>query len=500
VHDLEQASLVRASVDLLGGNPDGASTRPRLSDDGLRVVFESEATDLVAGDTKGHLDIFLRDLALQVTVRASLADSGAEPSADCELTSISADGWRVAFESEAANLVPGDTNGLRDVFVRDLQQGWTRRVSVSSLGVQADQACFAAALSADGRHVAFYSASTLLAPGDTNGKEDVFVHHLDTGLTELVSLAWDGAIGSGPSALAALSGDGSRVLFRSSADNLLPGDTNGVPDIFQRDLSTGTVELVSKTMGGGFPDKTSLDPSISPDGRYLMFLSYADDLVPGDTNLTTDLFLRDAQTGTLERVNLTSQGLPMSGSIDVSSGVLSADGRAVAFSSFSGSVVPWDLNSKRDVFLRERWGAVTTVESYCTPSTTSLVGCEAVLAGVGVPSMAGAAAFQIDSGPVLGGSLGLLFLGRQGPAQKPFGTQGGFDCIAQQHFRAPVKLTGGTQGACDGSMVYTLAELAAAHPSIVLAGVSLHTQIWLRDPANPDGFATSSGVWFQILP
>lgn len=158
---------------------------------------------------------------------------------------VSADGRYVAFESFASNLVPNDTNGATDIFVRDRGTGVTTRVSVTSSGGQSSWASYKPSVSADGRYVTFESYSPTLVSGDANGTNDVFVHDRATGTTSLVALATGGAQGNGWSQEAAISANGRYVAFRSGATNLVGGDTNNQDDVFVRDLQTGTTTRAS---------------------------------------------------------------------------------------------------------------------------------------------------------------------------------------------------------------------------------------------------------------
>src|SRR5438132_985845 len=212
----------------------------------------------------------------------------------------------------------------------------TVRVSVASDGTEGNDVSLGSALSADGRFVAFDSAATDLVAGDTNGASDVFVHDRQTGTTERVSVASDGAQGNDSSSRGspALSADGRFVAFDSDATNLVAGDTNGTTDVFVHDRQTGTTERVSVASGGGTQGNGKSGgffafPALSADGRFVAFQSDATNLVAGDTNGTTDVFVHDRQTGTTERVSVASAGSQGNGS---SAGpVLSADGRFVAF-------------------------------------------------------------------------------------------------------------------------------------------------------------------------
>jgi len=241
----------------------------------------------------------------QTTSRVSVSSGGTQSNDDSIEPSISADGRLIAFESLASNLVPGDTNNVRDIFVRDRQSGVTSRVSVGACGVQADAASEWASISSDGRHVAFESFASNLVPGDTNNTYDVFVRDLATGVTERVSVSSSGAQADGGSFEPSISSDGRFVAFSSVATNLVTGDTNNVRDIFVRDRVAGTTTRVNVATGGAQAlGLISTTPAISGDGRRVAFVSFASNLVHGDTNNTGDIFLRDRAAGTTTRVSV----------------------------------------------------------------------------------------------------------------------------------------------------------------------------------------------------
>ena len=208
-------------------------------------------------------------------------------------TTVSADGRFVAFVSDATNLVPGDTNGKQDVFVRDRQTGSTERVSVSTAGVQGDGDSFVPMISADGRFVAFASEADNLGPDDTNGYGGVFVRDRQLGITERISISAAGAQGDDGSDWPSISANGRFVAFHSYATNLAPNDTNGYPDVFVRDRQLGITERINVSTAGDQGDDRSGYPSISADGRFVAFHSYATNLVPGDTNTRRDRHLLD---------------------------------------------------------------------------------------------------------------------------------------------------------------------------------------------------------------
>jgi Tol biopolymer transport system component len=236
-------------------------------------------------------DVFVRDRRTGITERVSISSSGKQANNGSHFPSISADGRFIAFDSDASNLVPGDTNGVGDVFVRDRRTGTTERVSVSSSGEQGN-AFSVGTISADGRFIAFESDASNLVPGDTNGKRDVFVRDRKLGTTERVSLRPDGGQGNDYSFSPALSAGGRFVAFTSWASNLVPGDTNGTDDVFVRDRVTGVTIRASISSSGKQGNDHSNDPAISADGRFIAFMSHATNLVPGDTNGVNDIFVR----------------------------------------------------------------------------------------------------------------------------------------------------------------------------------------------------------------
>jgi Ca2+-binding RTX toxin-like protein len=231
-------------------------------------------------DTNGTYEIFCHDRQTGQTERVSVASDGTQGNDGSWVTSISADGRFVAFSSMASNLVPGDTNGREDVFVHDRQTGQTERVSVASNGTQGNRDSYAGSISADGRFVVFVSEAANLVQGDTNGTRDIFVHDRQTGRTERVSVASDGTEGNRGSEAPSISADGRFVVFHSEASNLVPGDRNGCADIFVHDRQTGRTERVSMASDGTEGTNYSYDPSISADGRFVAFRSLAINLVP----------------------------------------------------------------------------------------------------------------------------------------------------------------------------------------------------------------------------
>jgi Tol biopolymer transport system component len=373
VHDRETGVTERVSVSSAGVQGNNWSAVPSISADGRYVAFESWASNLVPGDLNAFGDVLVHDRQTGVTERVSVDSSGAEGNDRSWFPSISADGRYVAFESSANNLVPGDTNGAPDVFVHDRQTGVTERVSVDSSGLQGSSPSVVPSISADGRHVAFTSFASNLVPGDTNSERDVFVHDRQTDETDRISVSSIGAEGIGWSEEASISADGRFITFSSLADNLVVGDTNGQRDIFVNDRQTGETKRASLSSSGVQGNHTSFSSSISADGRHVAYCSAANNLVPGDTNTFSDAFVHDRQTGVTERVSVSSSSVEGKDG-GAGSTSISADGRHVAYTSWQDNLVPGDTNFGPDVFVHDRWDGMGQNSIYLTGPATAPVG------------------------------------------------------------------------------------------------------------------------------
>jgi len=352
VHDRQTAQIERVSVSSSGEQGNSTSCCPSISPDGRYVAFQSCATNLVPDDTNWEWDVFVHDRQTAETTRVSVSSGGVGGDFHSDYPSISAGGRYVAFLSFATNLVPGDTNGCGDIFLHDRQTAQTERVSVSSGGEQGNSTSEYPSISADGRYVAFDSYASNLVPGDTNGYEDVFVHDHQTAQTTRVSLSSTGEQGNSDSWLPSISADGHYVAFTSGASNLVPNDTNWRFDVFVRDCQTDQTDRVSVSTGGEQGNDRSSWPSISADGRYVAFDSDASNLVPGDTNVDEDVLVHDRQTAETTRVSVSSAGEQGNDTSWYPS--ISADGRYVAFMSYASNLVPGDTNWTGDIFVHDR--------------------------------------------------------------------------------------------------------------------------------------------------
>ncbi len=335
------------------GLGNGDSVAPSVSSTGRFVAFESAASNIIGSDTNGLKDIFIHDRTTRKNRRVSVRSNEKQAwGGDSRRPSISASGRYVAFESDATNLVKGDTNGLRDIFVRDRQSGKTTRVNRRSDGKQAwGGDSIAAAISANGRYVAFASKARNLVRNDSNGVQDVFVHDRSTGKTRRVSIRSNGNQGNNHSAGPALSADGRFVAFDSLASNLVKGDTNTRYDVFLRDRNSKKTKRVSvRSDGTQALGSDSWHAAISGDGRSIAFMSYATNLFTNDVNGEPDVFLRDRKSGKTRLISRNHFGSMADNSSNDPE--ISADGRFVVFRSLASDLVANDTNSENDVFRR----------------------------------------------------------------------------------------------------------------------------------------------------
>jgi Tol biopolymer transport system component len=338
------------SVSATGTVGNNSSYYPSISADGRFVAFQSDASNLVANDTNASTDVFVYDRSTRKTRRVSVSSSGVQGNGGSVESSISPDGRFVAFTSNASNLVGKDINATSDVFVYDRSTRKTRRVSVSSRGAEGNDSSYLPAVSGGGRFVAFTSNATNLVGGDTNDREDVFVYERSTRKTRRVSISSAGAQGDGFSDIASVSRSGRFVAFYSAASNLVAKDTNANPDVFVHDRSTRKTRRVSVSSSGAQGNGSSYEASISADGRFVAFHSGSSNLVGNDTNATNDVFVHDRSTRKTRRVSVNSGGVQGN---EYSEGPsISADGRFVAFYSYASNFVGNDTNTTTDVFIR----------------------------------------------------------------------------------------------------------------------------------------------------
>lgn len=352
--DTERVSVSPTGADGNGHSPpeDGASySQPSVSSDGRYVAFVSDATNLVP-DTNANTDVFVRDVQANTTTRVSVSTFNAQGNGISRAPSISADGRFVAFESDATNLVSGDDNGTWDVFVRDRTAGTTKLVSAAPDGTPGNGCSFQPSISDDGKVISFTSTATDLVASDLNGTWDVFVRDLVTSSTSVASLDTAGLQSAeGSSSEPSTSSDGRYVAFTSMA-RLVPEDTTCYADVYVRDRVAGTTVRASVGEWSAQGNEQSRFAALSGDGTRVLFISMASNLVMFDTNGQWDAFLRDLATGKTSRVDLTADGKqPVAGIMIYGPGSISGDGKRVAFTT-GAKLTSDDTDYLMDVYVR----------------------------------------------------------------------------------------------------------------------------------------------------
>jgi Tol biopolymer transport system component len=442
-----------------------------------------------------NYDLFVRDRAAGVT-ECITVDPARTPGNGRSYAeaSLSADGRLCVFYSWASNLVPADNNGVVDVFVRDLTTRQTARASVDSAGVEGNYDSQYATISADGRFVAFASFASNLSAGDTNGVGDIFLRDLVLGVTQRVSLGAGGAQPNGYCTKPSVSGDGARVAFASAATNLVTGDTNATQDVFLWDRSVPNLQRLSVSASGAQGNDYSGSPSISANGRFVLFDSSASNLITGDSNFESDAFVRDLEMQSTERVSVTWTGGSLS---DHSSGrAISSDGRFVVFTTSAPSVTGEFPPIYYHVYLRDRWGLTPT--PYCT-GTTNSAGCTPRIYSVGTPSRSVHSGFHIRADNVLERRVGMLFYGATGARAEPF-LGGTLCVAPPMHRTAGQVARVGSGAPCGGLYSIDFNQVIGTHLNTSYFDYGFHVwaQYWMRDPASPSGAALTEGLVFAV--
>ncbi|MCK6447081.1 MAG: hypothetical protein L6Q99_11885 [Planctomycetes bacterium] len=477
----------------LGSSGNGASSNPSVSDDGRYVTFSSVASDLVANDTNGASDVFLLDRATGVVTRVSELPGGVSASGASFLAQVSGDGRFVAFSSEAPDLVANDSNGETDAFVRDLATGVIERVSVATGGAQAQGSSLVAGISDDGSVIAFVSSAGNLWPQDANVTYDAYVHDRTNGTTELASRTPSGAASmTGLAWNAAISGDGSTVVFQSNAVEFEPIPPFST-QVFAFDRASRSVKLVSKNFLGACAALPSTRPSISDDARFVAFESDSKNLVNLDLGPGKDVYVVDRTTGEVTRGSMNVFGTNAVGG-DSYGAALSGLGTALAFASYAYDMVGGDSNGVSDVFVHDT--TQTQPVAYCTGKVTTF-GCSPNLVPSGLPSLSQSSGFVLTAEHVPGNKSGIFFYGRA-PLKAAF--QGGTLCVAPPHRRSNV-LTSSAATACSGVFLFDFnGWLAAGNDPSVIAGDTLYGQFWFRDPPSSFDVGFTDAVRFVVYP
>lgn len=383
LYDRDSRVTTLVSVGASGQPANGPSQaqkfRPAIDGNCTTVAFSSDASNLVAGDTNGRTDVFARDLAGATTRLVSVGLGGAPADGASSFASMAGDNGLIAFQSVATNLVMGDTNRASDIFVADTMGGITR-ASVGAGGVQADGPSITPSISADGRCVAFASAATNLLPGDTNGVLDIYVA-CDGAVTCRASVSSSGAEPDQMSFLPALNADGTIVAFKSNATNLVPGDLNQSADVFVHSCVTGETQRVSVGDQGQEGNDIAIPPSISGDGRFVAFGSFASNLLQGQsTGGASQVYVRDLERQTTVLVSSSLDGQPGNRSVPDVPPSITLDGQFVAFESLATDLIVQNTHGYLDTYIRANVTvaptATKTNTAPPTPTPTKPVPCE----------------------------------------------------------------------------------------------------------------------------
>lgn len=372
VRDTISNTTTLISRDSNGNIANDLSVGAAITPLGRFVLFYSNASDIVTGDTNNATDGFLRDVLTNTTIRVTVGTGGTQANDSSTPSAISAGGRYITFSSSADNLVANDTNGLTDCFLYDRISNTTIRL-VTPAAPNPDGPCTEPTVTEDGQFVAFVSNATNLVPNDTNNKNDVFVMNVNTREIRRVSVSSFGEEGDDNSytPVIALSEGGYIVAFRSEATNLVFNDDNFDADIFIHHIASGETTVESTAPDGNPANGDALSVDMSIDGKWLFFISDATNLVPDDTNLASDAFMRSLELDATIRISTDATGIQAAGTTIHVDG--SDNGAYAAISSIAANLVPGDTNGQYDVFLIGGSGENTptpTPGPTTTPSST----------------------------------------------------------------------------------------------------------------------------------
>lgn len=346
-----QEIITRISTTAEGSETNNHSFAPSISGNGRYIAFQSDATNLVADDTNGFTDVFLYDRYTQQIKCVSRNIEGKSANFKSNFPIISHDGHYVVFQSDASDLVANDTNQVRDIFIYDVTQGTIKLISMDSQGMQGDGPSSFPVISADGHYIAFHSDATNLVADDTKTYTDIFLHDRITNETTRISVSSKGTQANNSSYGATISGDGRYIAYTSDARNLVTNDTNSKTDIFLYDRENATTQRISVDETGIEANNVSYEPVLSLDGQWSTFVSRATNLVPddNDTNQVEDVFLRNLTTGKTTRISINEQG--QEGDNASFAPRISGNSRYIAFNSEANNLTTDDENDTIDVFL-----------------------------------------------------------------------------------------------------------------------------------------------------
>ena len=346
-------ALVSTSPSGAAGN--GSSFHANFSPDGKHLLFWSNSTNFVSGLTNGNQQLYIKDLTTTAIALVSADANGMEGNNlslnvnnSAQTLMFSPDGTKVVFESSANNLVPGGTNGSQQIFLKDLTTGAVTLVSADASGIQGNDDSMAFSFSPDGTKVVFDSTANNLLPGGTH-TQDVFLKDLTTGAVTLVSSDAGGVEGNNASSWPVFSPDGTEIAFASLSTNFVPGSSSR--EIYVKNLLTGAITLVSADMNGVAGNGENLYPMFSPDGSKVAFNSLATNLGPVASTGNTQIYVKNLTTGDITLVSADANGVEANNFSLLS--VFTPDGTKIAFESPATNLIPSGTNGSVQVFLKD---------------------------------------------------------------------------------------------------------------------------------------------------
>ncbi len=477
VHDRQNGSVTLISQNSVGDEGNDGSFAPHVNADGTHVAFATDANNFGLADTNNARDVFLKTMGGNPQ-RISENWNGGSANGDSFMPFVSADARYVCYATDASNVSVWDVNGYTDVYVRDTLAATTECLSVDAGGtINSNGDSTLPSISRDGRYAVFCSEASNLISGDGNGVADVFLRDRQQGTTFRVSYGQFGVEANGPSANPMISEDGRFVVFVSEADNLVPNDNNGTWDVFVYERGVG-IRLVSKsTTGTQASDTCNGTPQISKDGRFVTFESRADNLVPQDTNGQWDIFVHDLVRGITHRANLGPLVAQANGTSSKPS--ISDDGRVVIWASFASNLVDLDVNGSTDIFSRTRTRAEWSNYGQGHPGT------------LGTPNL------MLLDDPVIGTDPKLGFT-----SSNPLSGDAMLLIGLQQDLQ-PTTAGGNILVSVDGGQLFTInpgntqRNLAIPHDESLEALV-LYFQVLQVDPGASHGIAFSEGLCLEL--
>ncbi len=501
VRDMQTGEFETISVNDLGEPADIGAASFSMSSSGRYATFSSGATNLgiVWSPPLTHSQLWIRDRLANTTRCITLNAAGEPGNKSASLNRFSPDEKYLVFHSEASNLVPGDTNNTGDVFVYEVATHTFERVSLAPGGIEANGGSGMGGITEGGRYVAFNSMASNLVPGVGNGYPQAFVIDRQTGVIEVVSKNSQGEVAStGISGLMHISGDGRMVAFPSQAPNMFPG-INQRQNIYTVDRVTGILRCMTLSPQGLPGDDDSFGPVLSTDGRYMSFISVADNLIPGFTPPSYNVYRGEILTGKIECVSVSvTGGYQNHQSLN---SCINADGRFVVFWSHANNLDPTrgELYGP-EVYIRDM--ALASVPKVYCLSTEGTAGCLPSMSFTGTPSASAPSGFTLTTSSLRNQKPGLLFYATTGSQLSLI--PAGWLCVLPPLTRTSVQSSGGSSSSttdCSGMLQLDFNTWASSgvDPALV-AGQSVWAQSWSREPDLPATSYLSDAIVFTLGP